>query len=157
MHRIAIWIWVMEYLLPLVLNNRVFMDILKNLNFISSTINIESILISDKCVISPRLWHLVYSTRISTLSWMPPISSHFHILHFIIKERRSVYSLVLLHGTNVLRLFIKRTTSMRLALQILRVIDRWLPNFIPLPFFDLILKQIIEICAALPRIPTKKV
>ena len=56
------------------------MNIFKDLHLISTSINIESILISDKSMISPCLRHLV-----SFIVWLPNLVPLF-LLDFILEQ-----------------------------------------------------------------------
>ena len=53
----------MEYLAPLILEDRVFVDVLEDLHLISPSINVESVLVPHKRVISPGFWYLIHLTN----------------------------------------------------------------------------------------------
>ena len=70
----------MENLFPLIGQEGILMNIFKDLDLISTSINIESILISDKSMISPCLRHLV-----SFIVWLPNLVPLF-FLYFILEQ-----------------------------------------------------------------------
>lgn len=58
----------MENLLPLITQDRILVDVLKDLHFISSSINIESILIPNKGMVRPSFWNLIQAIPVASLA-----------------------------------------------------------------------------------------
>ena len=70
----------MENLFPLIGQKRILMNIFKDLDLISTSINIESILISNKSMIGPCLRNLI-----SFIMWLSNLVPLF-FLHFILEQ-----------------------------------------------------------------------
>ena len=58
----------MEYLPPLIVENAVFMDIFEDLHLISSSVDVEPVLVPHKCVIRPCFRDLVDEATVSNTS-----------------------------------------------------------------------------------------
>lgn len=61
-HLVAVSVRVVEDLAPLVRQDRVFMDVLEDLDLVSPAVDVESVFVPNEGVIGPSLWNLIYRT-----------------------------------------------------------------------------------------------